>query len=153
MSLDDDIELAQQLLLERLSSDTKPTEKEARAAARRVLQAVNKVLHVSGQKNGLQYFIFCLASVLDPASIPEIARRAYTRKVEFTDTNTRAGRDDLRKHIEIAMLVRGLRARGTKNAVGVAAKKYGKTERQVFRICAEPDVKLAVASWCKGSDS
>jgi hypothetical protein len=150
-----DIELAQRLLDEPLSWTTKPTEKEARAAARKVLETIAREYDAWDERSRtiptMSIFLVSLAKAIDPASVPKTARRAYgTRKVYFRDASqgTKAARAAFQKHFNIAREVLVLNERG-KPGTNLVAKKYGMADSAVSRICTQPHVKGAVELWYK----
>jgi hypothetical protein len=150
MSLHDDVQLAQRLLDEPLS---KPTEKEARAAARRVLEAVGKDLSASWDQSnlttaGIITFLRCLSKAIDPDSVPKVARRIHTRAIDFRDV-TKATRAAFPRQLDIAIQVYLLNKTG-KNGTSLVAKKYNMDSSEISRICTAPDIKWAVATWFKG---
>jgi hypothetical protein len=153
MSLHDDVQLAQRLLDEPLS---KPTEKEARAAARRVLEAVRKDLSASWDESnlttaGMITFLRCLAKAIDPDSVPKVARRIHTRAIDFRDVtqSTKATRAAFPQQLDVAIQVYLLNKTG-KKGTSLVAKKYNIDSSEISRICAAPDIKWAVATWFKG---
>ena len=153
MSLHDDIYLALRLLHEPLSSNTKPTEKEARAAARRVLEAVDKDYLSAGQDYitaGKRIFLHSLKNAIDPGSVPKTQRRIYSRAVDFRDATqgVKKARAVFSKDLDIAAEVY-LRNKANQNGTSLVAKKYDKDMSEISVICAKPDVKWAVES-CYG---
>jgi len=145
MPLRDDIELARRLLREPLSPNTKPTEREARAAARRVLHTIPDLLLKID--NDLRMFLIDLGFVIDPAFRPRVLRRHHTRKVDFSDATPGSGRTRTAnaKHLAIARRVRELRKAGAKAPVSTTAKEFGKVNSVVSRICADPGIKEYLA--------
>lgn len=156
MSLRDDIQLAQPLLKEPLSAATKPTEKEARAAARRVLEAVSRSIREEQGElfdAGVTVFLDRLAKALDPASVPGTEKQFYTRKADFEDASQGAGRTRaaLHRRLQIAIEVHLLKNTGKKGkgAVSLVAKKYDMDSSQVSKICAAPGIKQEIAAWLR----
>jgi len=152
MSLTDDITLAQQLLDEPLSSDSRPTEKEAQAAARRVLEAVVKDLLHADCGNlttaGIIVFLLSLANALDPDGIEEIARSVYTRKIVLVDTSKgiEKTRATLGKYFGTAAEVYLLTKAG-QPGTHIVADRENMDSSEISRICTRADVKRAVETW------
>jgi hypothetical protein len=149
------IELAQRLLNESLSRDTKPTEKEARAAARRVLETIAREYYARDQHSWplptISTFLFSLANAIDPASVPK-ALKSWTRQIKFKDVSTGAKRTRaaFQKHFNIAREVLLLKEEG-KPGVSLVAKKYNMDSSQISRICTQPHIKSTVDHWYKES--
>jgi hypothetical protein len=155
MSLRDDIDLARDLLHKPLSPHTEPSEKEARAAAYRVLHALEKLLFkIDNDPRGanltddslarpLAMFLVDLKFAIDPASRTKDRLRHHTRKVNFSDATTRSGqtRAANQKHLDIARRVRELRKAGAKAPVLTTANEFKVGRETVSRICADPDLK------------
>jgi hypothetical protein len=168
MSLRDDIKLALRLLNRPLSPDTKPTEREARAAARRVTHAITDLLFkidddIRGQDaipddrpgvsptideilNELAFlgtFLIELGFNFDPTFRPKNLNRIYTRKVDFSDATQGSGRTRAAqaRHFAIALRVRELRKAGAKAPVRTTAEEFNTVSSDVSRICADPDIK------------
>jgi hypothetical protein len=143
MSLKD----AWQLFTEPLSSKTKPTEKEARAAAREVFfdiadlllkiddhQELRKIL--TGDTNTrhlliLGLFLKDVARVIDQ-------QPGATLKIKFTNTTQGSGRTRTAqaKHIAIARRVKELREAGAKAPVSQTAKEFKMASESVSKISA-----------------
>jgi hypothetical protein len=152
MSLYDDIQLAFSWLNGEVPLNR---EKEARAATRKVLGAVSRSLGDSEEKSELDFYLHWLAKAFDPDSVPKSAKHIYTRKAYFKNTSqgAKAARTALKKHIEIATLVQGLRSLGIKRgAVRKVADKFGMESSQVSVICKKPHIRRAMARRFKGPD-
>jgi hypothetical protein len=162
MSLRDDIEVALRLFEEPLSSATKPTENEAKAAASRVVHAITDLIlkikdditndvpilsegldEILTELPGLSVFLIALSFGFTPG----YKNKVYTRKINFTDatqgsTRTRAARA---RHWAIAERVYLLRKAGEKGAVRKVARENDMDPSEVSRICADPDIKLVMS--------
>jgi hypothetical protein len=141
------------LLLERaLSSNTKPTEEEARAAARKMLEAVQGLLKEKCRDNprtlDMICFLHSLANVLDPTSVPKTEKRYFALKAVFKYANQGAkkAKHALARHVNIAIEVYLLNKRG-KAGTSLVAKKLNMDSSEISRICAAPDVKEELAAW------
>jgi hypothetical protein len=129
VSLDDDVKLAWLLLDRPLSPHTKPTEKEARAALRRVLEAVGKSLPGSRWAD-VSFFLWAgLADALDPREDVAVLRKAH-----FTDmgTGTRKALTAATKDMQIAAEVYLLNKAG-QHGVSLVAKRTDKDPSQISR--------------------
>jgi hypothetical protein len=138
-----DLDLAQQLLERRLTTDTKPTEREARSAARRVLKAIPNC--TPSTLNKMLIFLLSLADALDPDGVSKKRASASTRKIRFKNFSqgVESARAALSEHVDIALRVQQLRKAGasTRAAVSDVAEKHELSNRQVVRICKAPNVR------------
>jgi hypothetical protein len=128
------------------------TEKAARAAARRMLEAIRATIAVSQQSVpqivDMLGFLHNLANVIDPASVLKVEKRYFTRRAIFKDVSkgSRKAHRALADHVNIAIEVYLLNKAG-KKGTSLTAKKLDLDSSQVSRICRAPDVKQEVAFW------
>jgi hypothetical protein len=146
--------VALRLLEEKLSPDTKPTEKEARVALRKVLWGVTELLFEidkdmrKDSKDGDEWpsplpefglVLTQLALAIDPAFDPKgrLAGFSRTRKINFGNSTqgsatTRAAHA---RRLDIAFRVRELRDAGAKAPVRQTADEFHTVSTDVSRIC------------------
>ena len=151
MSIHDDIDLAFELLqgrknadtgnVEYLSADTKPTEKEARAALARVLLTFGRHARTLPLFGGL--LLTNLAHLFDPSVNRSSLKRFWNnRTVDFRNIST--GNTNAWRDYQIAVEVQKRCKAGLPKgkAIEEVAKKFGlKEPRHIKKILAKNDVK------------
>ena len=160
MSLSDEeirlvTKLARLLFREELSSDTKPTEKQAREAALFVLLTIHQHGFPGADNNdpavqSIKLFLLELAYAIYPDALPKLTKRWHTRRVDFINTTqgAKSAGAALGKHLDIAAEVYLLTKAGQPGN-RIVADRENMDPRTISGICAKPDIKWVVAD-CYG---
>jgi hypothetical protein len=144
------IKIARLLFREELSSDTQPTEKQAREAAFFVLLAI----HQHGFDDNdpttkdLKIFLLDLAYAIYPDALPKLAKRTHTRRIDFINRTTGAKKAGavFVKYLGIATEVYLLTKVG-QPGTRIIADRENMDSSEITRICKQPDIKWLVADW------
>jgi hypothetical protein len=141
------IKLARLLFREELSSDTKPTEKQAREAALFVLLTIHQHGFPGADDNDptiqdIKLFLLDLAYAIYPDALPKLTKRWHTRRVDFINktTGAKAAGAALGKHLNIATEAYLLTKAG-QPGTRIVANRENMDSRAITRICTEPDIK------------